>query len=291
MGVSMAADARALVLRQHEEIWSRGSLDVVDEVFAPSFVGHHPGLPDWIGRAGVKEAVTTTRIAFPDFVESVEEVTVDGETVVTRFTASGTHLGVFKGLAPTGKRVTFAEIGSFRVAGGEIIEKWGMIDRCGLFEQLGVSHGVGLRTQLLYEITMDVEVQDLGMTPAGHRRIVVVTGGTFEGPRLAGVVLPGGGDWLIARADGVRALDVRITLRTHDDHLIYAHYPGLFHGSAEVLERVGRGESVDPADYYFRTAQFFETASDKYGWLNRIVALGIGKRLPDRVAYTVYTVL
>src|SRR2546425_11879367 len=74
-----------------------------------------------------------------------------------------------------------------------------------------------------------VDVEDLGVTPVGRRRIVSVKGGTFEGPRLRGTVLPGGVDWLVERADGVRTLDVRITLRTEDGHLVYAHYPGLFH--------------------------------------------------------------
>src|SRR5205809_3304685 len=63
---------------------------------------------------------------------------------------------------------------------------------------------------------MDADVQDLGPTPAGHRRIVVVKGGRFEGPRLRGDVLPGGGAWLVERSDGSRRLDVRLTLRVGD---------------------------------------------------------------------------
>jgi hypothetical protein len=148
-----------------------------------------------------------------------------------------------------------------------------------------------VRTELLYEIAMDAEVHDVGPTPAGHRRIVVVTGGTFEGPRLRGTVLAGGGDWLVERPDGTRALDVRITLRTDDGHLIYAHYPGLFHGPPGVMQRILRGAAVDPAGYYFRVALFFETASDKYAWLNRTMGIGLGRRTPRQVAYTVYAVL
>ncbi len=68
-----------------------------------------------------------------------------------------------------------------------------------------------VRTELLYEVTMDAETDDLGETPLGHRRIVRVTGGSFEGPKLRGTVLPRGGDWLVERRDGVRALDVRRT--------------------------------------------------------------------------------
>jgi uncharacterized protein DUF3237 len=148
-----------------------------------------------------------------------------------------------------------------------------------------------VRTELLYEIAMDAQSDDLGQTPLGHRRIVRVTGGTFEGPRIRGTVLPGGGDWLVERADGVRQLDVRITLRTDDDALIYAHYPGLFHAGPGVMDRLFRGETVDPSEYYFRTAPLFETAAEKYAWLNRVLAIGLGRRTASQVLYTVYSVL
>jgi hypothetical protein len=149
----------------------------------------------------------------------------------------------------------------------------------------------GVQTELLYEIAMDAEIDDLGMTPLGHRRIVRVTGGTFVGPRLRGTVLPGGGDWLVERADGVRQLDVRITLRTDDGALIYTHYPGLFHTAPGVMDRLLRGETVAPSEYYFRTAPMFETAAEKYAWLNRVLAVGIGRRTSRQVCYTVYAVL
>jgi hypothetical protein len=138
-----------------------------------------------------------------------------------------------------------------------------------------------VRTELLYEIAMDAEVDDLGQTPLGRRRIVRVTGGTFEGPRLRGTVLPGGGDWFVERADGVRQLDVRITLRTDDGALSYAHYPGLFHAGPGVMDRLLRGETVDPSEYYFRTAPMFETTAEKYVWLNRVVATRIRRNSPN----------
>src|SRR6267378_6575296 len=242
----MSSPAKALVLRQHAEVWSRGNLAAIDEIYAADFVGHHPGAPDWNGRDGVKEVVTAVRQAFPDFAESVDEVLVDGDRVVTRFRASGTHGGPWRGVAATGRSIDVAEMAIFRVSDGQIAEKWGLIDRLGMVEQLGVSPTSGPRMELLYEITMDVEADDLGLTPLGRRRIVRVNGGTFEGPRLRGTVLPGGGDWLVERQDGVRALDVRITLRTDDGQLIYAHYPGLFHSSPDVAQRFTQGELVDP---------------------------------------------
>jgi hypothetical protein len=156
-----------------------------------------------------------------------------------------------------------------------------------------MSDGVNasVRTELLYEIAMDAEIDDVGRTPLGHRRVVRVTGGTFEGPRLRGTVRPGGGDWVLERGDGVRLLDVRITLRTDDGALIFAHYPGLVHGGPGVMDRLGRGEAVDPSEYYFRTAPMFETAAERYAWLNRVLAIGIGRRTPSQVFYTVYAVL
>ena len=108
----MSIDPEALVVRQHQDIWSRGKLEAISEIFAPTFVGHHPGRPDWIGPNGVREAVNAIRTAFPDFSESIEDIIVNGDKVVTRFTASGTHLGVFRDLAPTGRRVAIEEIGS-----------------------------------------------------------------------------------------------------------------------------------------------------------------------------------
>ena len=149
-----------------------------------------------------------------------------------------------------------------------------------------------LRTELLYEVSVDLETpQNVGATPHGNRQIFYVKGGTFEGPKLKGEVLPGGGDWFMFRPDGAGELDVRATVRTDDGHLIYTYYHGILEAAPEVLQRVAAGETVDPAEYYFRTAPCFETASEKYGWLNRIVAVGVGRVAPNWVGYTVYAVL
>jgi hypothetical protein len=149
-----------------------------------------------------------------------------------------------------------------------------------------------LKTELLCEMSATLgQAQGLGATPQGNRWIVPVTGGTFTGPRLKGEVLPGGGDWLRVRPDGVSELDVRITLRTDDGHLIYVSYHGIVTTSPEVEQRRARGEAVDPSEVYFRTTPVFETGSEKYGWLNRIVAVGVGTRKPAVIEYRVYAVL
>jgi len=149
-----------------------------------------------------------------------------------------------------------------------------------------------IRTAHLFTITLKVgEIQPLGKTPFGDRRVAVVEGGSFEGARLKGTVLKGGTDWILGRADGVLQLDVRLTLKTQDGDIIAMTYRGYRHGPASVIERLNRGEKVDPAEYYFRTAPVFETASEKYGWLNRIVAVATGDRRADGPIYDVFEVL
>ena len=137
-----------------------------------------------------------------------------------------------------------------------------------------------LHSKFLFRMSADLEeAQDVGATPHGNRRIYYVTGGVFEGPAIRGEVLPGGGDWLLLRADGAGELDVRATLRTDDGHLIYTSYRGILRGRP------------DTPDFYFRTAPFYETASEKYGWLNRIVAVGVGTVEPQRVSYNVFEIV
>jgi hypothetical protein len=145
----------------------------------------------------------------------------------------------------------------------------------------------------LFEIRLKVpQILDIGDTPLGRRRIAAVAGGTFEGERLRGeVVAAPAGDWLLQRHDGVTVLDVRLLLRTDDGEHIYMAYRGLRHGPAEVMARLAAGEVVDPATYYFRIVPIFETASKKYEWLNKIVAVGMGRREPSGPIYAVEVVL
>ena len=150
-----------------------------------------------------------------------------------------------------------------------------------------------IQTRPLFDIRLDVpHVLDLGDTPLGRRRIATVTGGEFHGDRLQGTVVAApAGDWLLQRHDGVTVLDVRLLLRTADGEHVYMSYRGVRHGPADVMARLAAGESVDPALYYFRIAPVFETASRKYEWLNRIVAVGTGRREPAGPIYSVEEVL
>lgn len=149
-----------------------------------------------------------------------------------------------------------------------------------------------LRGEHLFTAKFDVATpQILENTPFGTRVIAGINSGTFEGPKLRGTVAPGGGDWILIRHDGATQMDVRLTLVTDDEHLIYMTYRGVRHGPKEVIDRLTRGEAVDPTEYYFRNAPFFETGSEKYGWLNRIVAVGTGHRFPDGPVYKVFQIL
>jgi hypothetical protein len=132
---------------------------------------------------------------------------------------------------------------------------------------------------------------EVGQTPVGQRRIAVLTGGSFAGPKLQGKVLPSGGDWIVVRPDGVVQLDVRAHLETDDGALIYMTYRGHRHGPKDVIDRLNRGEQVDPSAYYFRTTPYFETGAEKYAWLNRMCFVAKGHRLPEGPVYRVYTVL
>lgn len=150
-----------------------------------------------------------------------------------------------------------------------------------------------IATRPLFEIRLQVpQVIDLGDTPLGRRRIAVVAGGEFHGERLRGTVASApGGDWMLQRADSVTVLDVRILLRTDDGEHISMSYRGLRHGPADVMARLAAGEVVDPTAYYFRIAPVFETSAAKYAWINKVVAIGTGRREPTGPIYSVEEVL
>ena len=153
-----------------------------------------------------------------------------------------------------------------------------------------------IETRPLFDIKLHVpQVIDIGETPLGRRRIAAVTGGEFQGERLRGTVVGApttpAGDWLLQRTDGVTTFDVRLLLRTDDAEHICMTYRGVRHGPAGVMARLAAGESVDSKTYYFRITPVFETAARKYEWINRIVAVGVGRREPTGPIYSIAEVL
>jgi len=149
-----------------------------------------------------------------------------------------------------------------------------------------------LQTRPLFVIRLDVKpIVTVGDPPGPFRRVGIVSSGVFAGERLSGTVLDGGSDWLTVRPDGSTALDVRLILQTDDRVHITMAYRGVRHGAAEVIRRLGNGEEVDPASYYFRMTPTFEAPSGKYEFLNRIVAIGTGHRFKHGPVYSVFEVL
>ena len=130
---------------------------------------------------------------------------------------------------------------------------------------------------------------NLGNIPGGNRQILIGTGGEFSGERLKGRILPHGADWYLTRPDGVGELDVRVTLETDDGELIYMQSQGFLRYAREVAKRVLTGVA-EPDEYYLREATRFETASERYGFLNSIVAVGIGWYGAGMVGMSIYEI-
>ncbi|XUW93803.1 DUF3237 domain-containing protein (plasmid) [Burkholderia sp. M6-3] len=144
----------------------------------------------------------------------------------------------------------------------------------------------------LFVMRLDVRpIVVVGATPGLFRRVGIVPSGSFEGDRLSGKVLDGGSDWQAVRSDGSTTLDVRLILKTEDDSTIAMSYRGVRHGPVEVIQRLERGEVVDPSSYYFRINPIFEAPSGRYEWLNRIIAIGTGHRFANGPTYSVFEVL
>jgi len=150
-------------------------------------------------------------------------------------------------------------------------------------------------TEPLFDIVVDLNPRlGIGDGPFGRRILFGAAGGTFEGPKLRGEVVPGGGDWALFRADGAMSLDVRLTLRTHDDALVQMTYGGRWITPAELKGDMAdpvKRTQVDPARYYFRTNPLFETGAPQYAWLNDIVCVGQGYLVEGGVAYKVDQIL
>jgi hypothetical protein len=143
----------------------------------------------------------------------------------------------------------------------------------------------------LFDVVIDLKPRlNIGEGPFGRRILFGAAGGSFEGPKLRGDVLEGGGDWALFRSDGTMALDVRLTLRTDDDALVHMTYGGRWvippDLRAEMSDPAKRHQ-VDPSRYYFRTNPLFETGAAKYAWLNDIVCVGSGYLVEGGIAYKV----
>ncbi|HEY1494969.1 MAG TPA: DUF3237 domain-containing protein [Candidatus Solibacter sp.] len=143
-------------------------------------------------------------------------------------------------------------------------------------------------TDLIVTVAPPIEI---GATHAGTRRVIPITGGEAKGPGLCGRVLPAGGDFQVLRRDGVAELNARYAIQTDDGAMIYIENTGLRHGPANAMEKLQRGETVDPGIIYFRTTPRFETGAEPYLWLTRHVFVAEGARRPDCVELAVFQIL
>jgi hypothetical protein len=132
-------------------------------------------------------------------------------------------------------------------------------------------------------------LQIIGPTPAGLRRIATVTGGRFTGDRLSGAVLSGA-DWVVNRPDGVMVIDVRLTLKTDDDALIYLTYQGRFLAAPDVMARFAKGAMLDPSEYSLAIRATFECGDDRYVWLNNLIAVGTGEQTATGPVYSIFEI-
>lgn len=152
---------------------------------------------------------------------------------------------------------------------------------------------VPVRPGLEHVFTIRAEIGEVlsgGVSPKGERLHIPITGGTVEGPRLQGKILPGGSDWPLIRTDGASEISARYSILTEDGTPIEVLNEGLRVSSGEVLERLRAGEPVDPGEYYFRTAPVFSAPNGPHAWLNECLFVASLCRAENGVVVAVYRV-
>lgn len=150
----------------------------------------------------------------------------------------------------------------------------------GIRAQTPAPPGLVFAFELRAQVAPPLVVGEIG---PGTRRIVQITGGTFEGPGFKGRVLPGGADWQVIHADGFSELDTRYTIETDTGKTVYVQNAGIRHAAPDVMKQLLAGQPVDPALVYFRTVPRFETSAPELQWLTRAIFIGVGQRNPSDV--------
>jgi hypothetical protein len=155
-------------------------------------------------------------------------------------------------------------------------------------------HGGDVLSELpvehLFDMAVDLEPIQLIPTATGTVMNYVARGGRFEGPRLRGQVLPGGGDALLVGSDSIGRVRIRATLRTDDDVLIEYTARGVIRIPADGLERLAAGERLPFEETYVRTTPALETSDERYSWLAERVLIGQNELSKDHIDYRVYAV-
>ena len=147
--------------------------------------------------------------------------------------------------------------------------------------------------KLTHVFDLDVLVgkpAEIGEMGTGIRRVIDILGGTLRGPGIAGTIRPGGADFQIIQASGLTKLHARYVIELDTGALAYVENDGIRFGPREALEKIRRGEPVDPELIYFRSAPRFETASSAHQWLMTSIFVATGVRHPDKISLSVFRV-
>jgi hypothetical protein len=149
-----------------------------------------------------------------------------------------------------------------------------------------------LATRYVFTITAHIAgVTSVGEIGVGERRIIPIIGGEVRGKDINGKILAFGADFQIVRPDSSLDLEAKYALRTDDGAVIYVENRGIRRGPIDLVQKLNRGEAVDPALIYFRTVPRFETGAEKYRWLMQSLFVASAARHADRVVVDVHQVL
>jgi Protein of unknown function (DUF3237) len=149
-----------------------------------------------------------------------------------------------------------------------------------------------LQTKYVFSLAIKVGAPIVaGDIGHGIRRVIPILGGEVFGDGIKGTIFPVGADFQVIRADGFTELEAKYAFELDDGAIIYIGNIGIRFGPKELLDRIAKGEIVDPARIYFRSVPKFETGAEKYRWLMENLFIGVGARHPDRVEIDVHQVL
>jgi steroid delta-isomerase-like uncharacterized protein len=140
----MSAENKSLARRAFDELWTKGNLTAIDQLYSENCVFHDLGNPEDIrGRGGIKQFAQMFRTAFPDLQCTVEDVVAEGDKLALRWVSRGTHKGDLMGTAPTGKKVIFRGIQMQRISNGKIEEEWAGFNTLGALQEIGAVPRLG----------------------------------------------------------------------------------------------------------------------------------------------------
>jgi len=149
-----------------------------------------------------------------------------------------------------------------------------------------------LHTKYVFSLAIKVGARIVaGDHGHGVRRIIPILGGEVRGEGMKGTIFPVGADFQVIRPNGFTELEAKYAFEMDDGAIVYIENIGIRFGRKELLDRIAKGEIVDPASIYFRSVPKFETGSEKYRWLMENLFIGVGARHPDRVEIDVHQVL